>query len=996
MNNNRIMSFAVATAMMASLLTAFPSVAGATAAEPYSFAPPVGGQVQLAASKDDTPFQLAVKELNGNTALIACSLLVDGTFELNVGKSGTKNTQLVADAKPFYVDLGDEYAVSIKTTIDGIQYNYDGCIAVAVENGKAVIVSSGFIANLVCGEPDTGGAHPQEDASRVLASRYEVEPNNTPGTADRLYDDDDMYGRIYSASTDVDWYVVSFPTAGAANFWLGSIPSGCDYDLALYASNGTTRLGLSQNSGTANELITYSVSANTNYYVKVYSYSGSSSSYYLFRAKNYPAQKGSQTAPAAPTVSSTTTTSITLATVSGCEYSRGGTTWQTSPAFNGLTASTPYSFYQRKAATATLNASPASAARTASTAAKGSQAAPAAPTVSSMTATSITLATVSGCEYSRGGATWQTSPAFTGLTASTSYSFYQRKAATATLNASPSSLVRNATTAAKGSQAAPAAPTVSSSTTTSITLATVSGCEYSRGGATWQTSPAFTGLTASTSYNFYQRKAATDTLNVSPASAARTATTAAKGSQAAPAAPTVSSSTATSITLATVSGCEYSRGGATWQTSPAFTGLTASTSYSFYQRKAATDTLNVSPASAARTALTAAKGSQAAPAAPTVLSSSTTSITLAAVGGYEYSRGGTMWQASPIFTGLTASTMYSFYQRKAETASLNVSPSSPAKQATTSPKGSQAAPAAPTVSSTTATSITLATVSGCEYSRGGTTWQTSPIFTGLTASTTYYFYQRKAETVSLTASMASSAMLATTSKVGEVAVKSPPLPTDVTRGTASQYLEMGIGWPLGGAAVAGKPTHNVEDRSKNYLNSRFGTRTDGLHLGIDVRCNENTPLIAVTSGFVHEINTLSSLGQGYAISIQSNTAVDPVTKKPLIFTYMHMKNPPTFLENDYVLKGERVGFSGNTGASKGPHLHFEASNSGGVWTPEPDKVNATDEEKRRERVTRRVNPRFFYPADAFIGEPLSEPYPSTTIWNERTYWNTATFDIYSQ
>ena len=62
----------------------------------------------------------------------------------------------------------------------------------------------------------------------------------------------------------------------------------------------------------------------------------------------------------------------------------------------------------------------------------------------------------------------------------------------------------------------------------------------------------------------------------------------------APDAPTMASSTKNSITLATVEGCEYSKDGTNWQDSPTFTGLTPSTSYTFYQRVKGTTNNNVS------------------------------------------------------------------------------------------------------------------------------------------------------------------------------------------------------------------------------------------------------------------------------------------------------------------------------------------------------------------------------------------------------------------
>lgn len=115
---------------------------------------------------------------------------------------------------------------------------------------------------------------------------YESEPNDSYSTADVTYDDYDNYGAI-SYGEGVDWWTVTFPVSGSVNFWLGNIPGGTDYDLFLYASNGTTQLGYSIGTGSS-ELITYAVIANTAYYIKVESFTGWSDSLYWLRAKIYP------------------------------------------------------------------------------------------------------------------------------------------------------------------------------------------------------------------------------------------------------------------------------------------------------------------------------------------------------------------------------------------------------------------------------------------------------------------------------------------------------------------------------------------------------------------------------------------------------------------------------------------------------------------------------------------------------------------------------------
>ncbi len=91
-------------------------------------------------------------------------------------------------------------------------------------------------------------------------------------------------------------------------------------------------------------------------------------------------------------------------------------------------------------------------------------------------------------------------------------------AADITLTPSNTSGTLTITLKIKGTPDAPAAPTKSEATKTSITLAAVDGCEYSKDGTTWQESPVFSGLTPGTEYSFYQRKKETDDNNASPAS----------------------------------------------------------------------------------------------------------------------------------------------------------------------------------------------------------------------------------------------------------------------------------------------------------------------------------------------------------------------------------------------------------------------------------------------------------------------------------------------
>lgn len=77
------------------------------------------------------------------------------------------------------------------------------------------------------------------------------------------------------------------------------------------------------------------------------------------------------------------------------------------------------------------------------------------------------------------------------------------------------------------------------------------------------------------------------------------------------------------------------------------------------------------------------KAAQAAPAAPTAENVTGNSVTLKKTDGYQYSMDGTDWQDSPVFTGLTLNTEYTFYQRIAGDANHEFSPASPGTAITT-------------------------------------------------------------------------------------------------------------------------------------------------------------------------------------------------------------------------------------------------------------------------------------------------------------------------
>ena len=89
------------------------------------------------------------------------------------------------------------------------------------------------------------------------------------------------------------------------------------------------------------------------------------------------------------------------------------------------------------------------------------------------------------------------------------------------------------------------------------------------------------------------------------------------------------------------------------------------------------------------------------------------------------------------------------------------------------------------------------------------------------------------------------------------------------------------------------------------------------HEGIDIRADEGTPIFAIADGMITKAAPDSkgaSNGGGKMIFLDCGNGVEA--------RYMHL-SAYGVKEGDYVKAGQVIGFSGNTGDSTTPHLHFE-------------------------------------------------------------------------
>jgi murein DD-endopeptidase MepM/ murein hydrolase activator NlpD len=127
-----------------------------------------------------------------------------------------------------------------------------------------------------------------------------------------------------------------------------------------------------------------------------------------------------------------------------------------------------------------------------------------------------------------------------------------------------------------------------------------------------------------------------------------------------------------------------------------------------------------------------------------------------------------------------------------------------------------------------------------------------------------------------------------------------PLPAGPVQGASGGWI-----WPLNGP-----------------LTSPFGYRWGRMHEGIDISVPEGTPIRAAKAGSV----IMAAYNGGYG----NYTCVDH--GGGLSSCYAHQSSFAVS-PGDQVAQGAVIGYSGNTGSSTGPHLHFEIRVNGTAVDP---------------------------------------------------------------
>ena len=105
-----------------------------------------------------------------------------------------------------------------------------------------------------------------------------------------------------------------------------------------------------------------------------------------------------------------------------------------------------------------------------------------------------------------------------------------------------------------------------------------------------------------------------------------------------------------------------------------------------------------------------------------------------------------------------------------------------------------------------------------------------------------------------------------------------------------------------------------------HISDKYGWRDHPIlkkqefHAGLDFAATLDSPVYATANGVV-EFSGFNNNGYGFMVRIAHNFGFKTV--------YAHLKNKVVVRQGEFVKKGDVIGYSGNTGLSTGPHLHYE-------------------------------------------------------------------------
>jgi murein DD-endopeptidase MepM/ murein hydrolase activator NlpD len=108
------------------------------------------------------------------------------------------------------------------------------------------------------------------------------------------------------------------------------------------------------------------------------------------------------------------------------------------------------------------------------------------------------------------------------------------------------------------------------------------------------------------------------------------------------------------------------------------------------------------------------------------------------------------------------------------------------------------------------------------------------------------------------------------------------------------------------------------------ISSKLGLRRHSMHTGIDIACPHRSPILAAGDGVI----TSATYNGNYGLAVFIQHDINQIQTLYAHNSYLLVK------EGERVQKGQIIAFSGSTGHSTGPHLHFEVRYQNIVLNPE--------------------------------------------------------------
>ncbi len=121
----------------------------------------------------------------------------------------------------------------------------------------------------------------------------------------------------------------------------------------------------------------------------------------------------------------------------------------------------------------------------------------------------------------------------------------------------------------------------------------------------------------------------------------------------------------------------------------------------------------------------------------------------------------------------------------------------------------------------------------------------------------------------------------------------------------------------------GQLLRNFDWPTRGRISSRYGPRWGRMHYGLDLAVPTGTPIHAAAAGTVTYSGAMGTYG--IIVIIDHGNGVET--------RYAHLSRTAVSV-GQRVKRGQLIAYSGNTGNSTGPHLHFEIRHRGQAVDPE--------------------------------------------------------------